>query len=231
MEIGGAEVEWLGHAGFRIKSSEDKIIYIDPFQIGIAPEKEKADIVLITHSHFDHCNLEDINKIIKPNSRVVITADCQSKVARTKVPIKIEITEPGKEFDFGNIRVSAVPAYNIDKSFHPKDEAWVGYIIKVDNAVFYHSGDTDVIPEMQKLTGYKKQGTEFVALLPIGGKYTMSPEEALEAVKIIKPNIVVPMHYGKVIGSSEDAKEFARLCGEEGFKVQILEPIVLANGN
>jgi len=231
MEIGGAEIEWLGHAGFRIKTSENKIIYIDPFQIGAASDNEKADVVLITHSHFDHCNLEDINKVIKPNSRVVITADCQSKVARTKVPIKIEIIEPGKEFDFGNIRVAAVPAYNIDKSFHPKDEAWVGYVLKVDKAVFYHSGDTDVIPEMQKLTGYKKQGTEFVALLPIGGKYTMNPEEALEAAKMIKPNLIIPMHYGKVIGSSDDAKEFARLCGEEGIKVQILEPILLENGS
>jgi len=223
MQIGKVAIEWLGHAGFRIKSSDNKIIYIDPFQIPEASDKDKADIILITHSHYDHCSLEDINKIIKPNSRVVITADCQSKIMRTEVPIKIEIVEPGKEIDFGSIRVTAVPAYNIDKNFHQKDESWVGYVVRVDDVVIYHSGDTDVIPEMQKLTGYKKQGTQFVALLPIGGRYTMNAEEALEAAKTIKPSIAIPMHYGKIIGSSEDAEEFVKMCKDEGIEARILE--------
>jgi L-ascorbate metabolism protein UlaG (beta-lactamase superfamily) len=223
MQIGKVNLDWLGHAGFRIKTSEGKNIYIDPFQISAAAEKEKADIILITHSHFDHCSLDDINKVIKPNTRVVITADGQSKVARTKVPIKIEIVEPGKELDLGSIRINAVPAYNIDKSFHPKDEAWVGYVVKVDDVIIYHSGDTDVIPEMQKLTGYKKNGTQFVALLPIGGRFTMNTEEALEASKIIKPNLVIPMHYGKVIGSKDDAEDFVKMCKEEGIEAKIIE--------
>ncbi len=223
MLVGKVEIEWLGHAGFKIKSSEGKIIYIDPFQISEVAEKDKADLVLITHSHFDHCSLEDINKVIKPGSRVVVTADGQSKVMRTNVPVKLEVAEPGKEFDFGNIRVSAVPAYNVDKSFHPKDESWVGYVIRVDDAIIYHSGDTDVIPEMQKLTGYKKNGNQLVALLPIGGRYTMNAEEAFEAAKMIKPNLVIPMHFGKVIGSKDDAEEFVKLCKDTGIEAKILD--------
>jgi L-ascorbate metabolism protein UlaG (beta-lactamase superfamily) len=186
---------------------------------------EKADLVLITHSHPDHCSIADINKIIKPNSRVVITADCQSTIVRTNIPIKIEITEPGKEFDFGNIRISSIPAYNNDKTFHPQDEAWVGYVIKLDGVIIYHAGDTDVIPEMQKLTGHKKNGSQFIALLPIGGRFTMNVEEALEAARIIKPSLAIPMHYGSVVGSKDDAEEFARLCKDEGINAEILEPL------
>lgn len=216
MNIGKVILEWLGHASFMIKTSDDKIIYIDPYSIN--DNLDKADLVLITHSHPDHCSTEDLNKIIKLNSRVVVTADCQSKIVRTDVPIKIEIVEPGKEFDFGKIRISAVPAYNLDKNFHPKTEGWVGYVIKIDDVVIYHAGDTDLIPEMQKLTGHKKQGIEFIALLPIGGKYTMNVEEALEAAKVIKPNLVIPMHYR----NPEDAKEFVKSCEEEGIKAEIM---------
>ncbi len=224
MQIGKVGIDWLGHAGFRIKSSAGKIIYIDPFQVGEVPEDNKADLILITHSHYDHCSLEDINKIIKPSSRIVVTADAQSKVLRTRIPVKIEIVEPGREFDFNHsARVGAVPAYNVDKSFHPKDESWVGYVIRLDDMIIYHSGDTDVIPEMQKLTGYKKNGNQFVALLPVGGRYTMNPEEAFEAVKIIKPTLAVPMHFGKIIGGKEDAEEFVKLCKEAGIEAKILD--------
>ncbi|MDD5700174.1 MAG: MBL fold metallo-hydrolase [Candidatus Nanoarchaeia archaeon] len=221
MKAGGVEIEWLGHSGFMIKSPDNKIIYIDPYSIN--ENSEKADLILITHSHHDHCSIADINKIIKPNSRVVITADCQSKIMKTNIPIKIEITEPGQEFDFGNIRISSIPAYNKDKSFHPQDESWVGYIIKINGTTVYHAGDTDVIPEMQKLTGHKKNGSELIVLLPIGGRFTMNVEEALEAAKIIKPNIAIPMHYGSIVGSREDAEEFVRLCKNEGINAEILE--------
>ena len=221
MKVGKVKLEWLGHASFMIKSSDDKVIYIDPYSI--SGNLEKADLILITHSHPDHCSVADINKIIKPNSRIVVTADCQSKIVRADAPIKIEITEPGKEFDFGKIRISSIPAYNLDKTFHPKSEEWVGYIIKVDDVTIYHAGDTDFIPEMQKLTGYKKQGTEFVALLPIGGRYTMNVDEALEAARTIKPNLVIPMHYGSAAGLQDDAKEFVEACEEEGINAKILE--------
>ncbi|HTZ42044.1 MAG TPA: MBL fold metallo-hydrolase [Candidatus Omnitrophota bacterium] len=221
MKAGNVELEWLGHASFLIKTPDNKIIYIDPYQLN-SDKLEKADMILITHSHPDHCSIPDLNKIIKPNSRIVLTADCQSKIMKMNVPIKIEIAEPGNEFDFGNIRILSTSAYNINKSFHPKGESWVGYVIKINGTTIYHAGDTDVIPEMQKLTGHKS-GSEFVALLPIGGRFTMNVEEAFEAAKIIKPNLAIPMHWGGIVGSREDAEEFVRLCKEKGIEAVILE--------
>ncbi len=219
MKIGEVEIKWLGHAGFLIKNS--KVIYVDPYNI--RDGSEKADLILITHSHYDHCSVADIQKIVKEDTKIILTADSQSKITRFDVPIKIEIIETGQEIDLHDVKISAVPAYNTDKHFHPKDEAWIGYLIKMNNVIIYHAGDTDVIPEMQKLTGYKQEGTEFVALLPVGGRYTMTAEEAAEAAKIIKPNIAVPMHYGSIAGSEDDAKEFVELCEEVGIKAKILE--------
>ena len=222
MKINNVEIKWLGHAGFLIKNLESsKIIYIDPYNI--KENSEKADLILITHSHYDHCSIADMNKIVKQGTRIFITADCQSKITRFDIPIKIEIVEPGKEFSFNSIKISILPAYNINKPFHPKDEYWVGYLMKMHDTFIYHAGDTDFIPEMQKLTGYKQSGKEFIALLPIGGRFTMDIEEALDAAILIKPSIVIPMHYGTIIGDKKDAEEFKNLCREEGIKVEILE--------
>ncbi len=219
MKINGLELKWLGHSAFLIENK--KIIYIDPYNV--KEGLEKADIILITHSHYDHCSFPDMEKIIKEGTRIVAPADCQSTIAKFDVPLKIELIEPGQELEFGDIKIYALPAYNIDKHFHPKDEQWVGYIVKMDGVVIYHAGDTDVIPEMQKLTGYKQPGKEFVALLPIGGRFTMSAEEAAEAAKIIKPTIAIPMHWGSIIGDEKDAKEFSELCKDEGIKAVILK--------
>jgi len=219
MKINDIEIMWLGHSGFLIKNS--KVIYIDPYNI--KEQSKKADLILITHSHYDHCSVADMKKIIKEGTKIVITADCQSKITRFDVPVKIEIVEPWRELSFGSVKISAVPAYNTDKSFHPKEEEWVGYLIKTDGVIIYHAGDTDVIPEMKKLTGYKQQGKQVVALLPVGGRFTMTAEEAAEAAKTIKPNFAIPIHYGSVAGSEDDAKEFCELCKEEGIKCEILE--------
>ncbi len=219
MKISNIDLKWLGHAGFLIKNSS--VIYIDPYNI--KENSEKADLILITHSHYDHCSVNDIGKIIKEGTNIFITADCQSKITRFNTPVKITIVEQGKELSFKDIKISVLPAYNIDKSFHPKEEGWVGYLIKMGDVIIYHAGDTDIIPEMQKLTGYKQKGREFIALLPIGGRFTMSAEEAADATKIIKPDLAIPMHYGSIIGNEEDAKEFKELCGENGIKSQILE--------
>ncbi len=221
MKINGVELKWLGHAGFLIEDSEsERVIYIDPYNI--REGLERADVVLITHSHYDHCSFADLKKIVKENTRVVVTPDCQSKIAKFDVPVKIEIIEQGNEIDLGGLKVTAVPAYNIDKHFHPKDENWIGYVIKIGDFILYHAGDTDLIPEMQKLTGFKQPGKEFVALLPVGGRFTMSAEEAAEAASLIKPTLAIPMHYGSVIGSEEDAKEFKELCEDNDIKVEIL---------
>ncbi len=219
MKIDDIEIKWLGHAGFLIKNS--KVIYVDPYNI--KEDCEKADLILITHSHYDHCSVADLNKIVKEGTRIVVTADCQSKLMHFDVPIKIEIIEALQELVFGDVKVSAFPAYNTDKPFHPNDEAWIGYLIKMNNLLIYHAGDTDVIPEMQKLTGFKQADKKFIALLPIGGRFTMSVEEAVDAAKIIKPTLAIPMHYGSIVGSEEDAKEFVELCKEEGVEAEILE--------
>lgn len=217
MNIGEVKIKWLGHAGFLIENS--KIIYIDPYKI--SEGLPKADLILITHSHYDHCSVSDLNKIVKEGTRIVYTPDSQSKIARFEVPIRMEIIEEGHELEFGNVKISAVPAYNLDKSFHPKDHGLVGYVIKMNDVIIYHAGDTDLIPEMQKLTGFNSKN--FVALLPVSGRYTMTAEEAFEAAKVIKPSVVIPMHWGSIVGTKEDAEEFKELCQEEGIKVEILE--------
>jgi len=219
MKINEIGIKWLGHAGFLIENS--KKIYIDPYNI--REGLPKADLILITHSHYDHCSYEDMKKIVQEGTKIVVTADCQSKVARFEVPIKIQIIEPGQEFVFGDIKIDAVVSYNTDKHFHPKDEGWVGYLIKMNGVLIYYAGDCDIIPEMKNLTGYKQDGKEFVALLPVGGRFTMTAEEAAEAAKIIKPDLVIPMHYGSIVGSKDDAEEFKELCEEEGIKVEVLE--------
>jgi len=219
MKIGDIELKWLGHAGFLIRNH--KIIYIYPYNI--KENSEKADIILITHSHYDHCSVADIKNIIKEGTKIILTADSQSKITRFDTPIDIQIVEPNKELTIGEVKIATIPAYNLDKPFHPKEEGWVGYLIKMNDILIYCAGDTDLIPEMQKLTGYKQPDKTFVALLPIGGRFTMTAEEAAESAKLIKPTIAIPSHYGSISGGKEDAEEFARLCRENGVDARILE--------
>ena len=178
-------IKWLAHASFQIKT-KSKSIYID-LEKGADP-KEDADIVLATHSHFDHCDPDKINQVRSDKTVVIAPADCQSKVTKFNIPVKMEIVEAGQDLVFGNVKISTLPAYNIDKHFHPKDELWVGYLIKMNDVFIYHAGDTELIPEM------KKFGHIDIAMLPIGNKFTMSIEEAMKVAKIINPRIVIPMH-------------------------------------
>jgi L-ascorbate metabolism protein UlaG (beta-lactamase superfamily) len=219
MNLGDIELKWLGHSGFLIKNS--KIIYIDPYNI--KEENPKADIILITHSHYDHCSIVDINKIVKEGTKIFITADCQSKINKFDIPISIQIVEPNNEINMQGIRILTIPAYNTDKQFHTKEEGWVGYLIKMDNILVYHAGDTDKILEMQKLTGHGGNSKNFIALLPVGGRMTMTAEEAAEAAELIKPALAIPMHYGSIIGEDKDAKNFVEFCKEKGVKAEILE--------
>lgn len=219
MKIEGVQIKWLGNSGFQIKNS--KVIYLDPYNV--RDGLEKADLIFLTHSHYDHCSAEDISKLIQEGTKIIMTADCQSTILRFDIPLKYEIVEPNSELILGNIKVSCLPAYNLDKPFHPKTEEWIGYVIKLDNLILYFAGDTDKIPEMQKLTGYKQNNKKFVALIPVGGRFTMTAEEASDAVNLIKPDLAIPMHYGSVAGNLEDAQEFKELCEEQGNKVEILE--------
>lgn len=220
MRIGNIELEWLGQSGFLIKNN--KIIYIDPYSL--ARNEPKADLILITHSHSDHCSLQDIEKILKQGTTIVVPPDCQSKITKFE-NVEMQIMIPGDEISVQGVKVQAVPAYNNSGEFHPKSEEWSGYVLKFDKVIIYHAGDSDLIPEMQKLSGYGKKDNEFVALLPIGGKYTMNFEEAAAAASMIKPTIAIPMHYGGIVGSKEDAEKFVALCSERGIKAEILEKI------
>jgi L-ascorbate metabolism protein UlaG (beta-lactamase superfamily) len=219
MKIGNSELFWLGHSGFLVKCPQ--IIYIDPFEI--KENSPKADIILITHGHYDHCSFVDLKKIIKEGTQIFVTADAQSKIARFEIPVQMQLVEPNQEFIYENLKIVSVPAYNLDKPFHSKEENLVGYVVKTEEFVLYHAGDTDLIPEMQKLTGHKNSEGKFIVLLPIGGRFTMSVEEAFEATKLLKPDLVIPMHWGTIIGSKEDALEFKELCLENNFECEILQ--------
>jgi len=221
MKIGKVEIDWLGHSGILITDS--KILYIDPY--AIKNNSAKADFIFITHNHYDHCSIEDMQKIVKQGTKIILPPDCQSKVTRFSVPVQIEIFQPGEEKTFGGIKVASLPAYNLGKTFHPKGENWLGYLIKLDDVLIYHAGDTDLIPEMKNLTGYGQSKKDFIALLPIGGKFTMTAEEAAEAAKVIKPSIAIPIHYGSIVGTQDDAKEFLELCKENGIRASVLEKV------
>jgi len=222
MKIREVNLEFLGHSGFLI-TTDTKKIAIDPYNI--SEKVPQADLVLITHSHYDHCSIKDIEKISKHGATIIIPADCQSKINKIK-NVQMQIIETGDEIKIGNIKIEAVPAYNVDKEFHPKREGWLGYVLKFKDVIIYHAGDTDKIPEMENLTGYGKHGNQFVALLPISGKYVMDAEEATEIASLLSPDIIMPMHYGAgIAGTLEDAEKFVSLCKRIGLKAQILEKI------
>ncbi len=195
LEIEGIEFHWLGHSAFKLKHS-GLVIYFDPYQI---KSTEKADIVFITHEHYDHCSPEDIAKIQSNETTIV----CNESVAG-KVEGSTEIVSAGEEIEVKGIRVKAVPAYNTDKTFHPKGFG-LGFIIELNGKRIYHAGDTDLIPEMHSF------GVVDVALLPVGGTYTMNATQAAEAAATIGAKLAVPMHYGSIVGSKEDAEKFSKM--------------------
>lgn len=188
-------MEWLGHDTFKIESG-GVVVYTDPFRLGGG--LPAADIVLVTHEHYDHCSPEDLKKIAGKGTVVVAPGDCEGKLTG------VRRVKAGDRLTVKGVEIEVVPAYNINKKFHPKSNGWVGYVFTVGGTKIYIAGDTDYIPEMKDIKCD-------IALLPVSGTYVMTAEEAVKAAELIKPKVAVPMHYGSIVGDVSDARRFAEL--------------------
>ncbi len=196
-----------------IKMDAQKIIYSDPFHI--REQSNDADIILITHSHYDHFSEEDIEKVRKADTKIIITEDLYEKTKNIGFKDEnIVVMKPYEKHVIDDIKIETIPAYNTNKDFHPKRNNWVGYLININNTIYYIAGDTDITEENKKVKCD-------VAFVPVGGTYTMTSDEAVELVNIIKPKIAVPIHYGEIVGSKEDAMNFVEHL-EEGIEGEIL---------
>jgi len=193
----GMTLQWLGHASFKI-CHEDVVIYIDPWKL--KESAHDATLVLVSHSHSDHYSPEDIAKVSGDDTKLIASADV---VAKQKGG---EAILPGVTVELEGVKVTGVAAYNPNKQFHPKQRNWVGFVIEVGSKRIYYAGDTDLTEEMKAVKDID------VALLPVGGKYTMNGSEAAEATKYIKPKLAVPYHWGDIVGSRSDAEQFAKLA-------------------
>ena len=198
-------IEVLYHSSIRI--NKEKTIYIDPFKID--KDYNDADIVFITHDHYDHYSEEDIDKVINENTTIIIPDELLTKLLRKGINKNAIITvEPNKNYMVQGIKFETISAYNTNKTFHPKENGWVGYIIIINGIRYYIAGDTDITEE-------NKQVKCDVAFVPVGGTYTMDFKEAASLINEIKPKIAIPIHYGSIVGTEQDAIDFIRLLHPE----------------
>lgn len=195
------DIEVLYHSSIRI--NKGKLIYIDPYHI--EKNYNDADMIFITHDHYDHYSEEDIDKIRKNNTIFIVPENLLNKLIKKGINDENIITlDPGDAENIDGIKVEAIHSYNIDKPFHPKENNWLGYVIEIDGVRYYIAGDTDITEENKKIKCD-------VAFVPVGGKYTMNFSEAAQLINIIKPKIAVPIHYGSVVGTKQDATDFVKL--------------------
>lgn len=194
-------IEVLCHSSIRF--DKGIVMYFDPFKI--EKNYSDADIVFITHDHYDHYSLEDIRKVIKKDTALVLPTSLLEKALHDGFERDDIVTvEPNKSYHVKGIKFSTVPSYNINKQFHPKENNWVGYLIEMDDLTYYIAGDTDITEE-------NKQVKCDVAFVPVGGVYTMTYEEAAKLINEIKPRVAVPIHYGSIVGTKEDGLNFSKL--------------------
>lgn len=211
----GVEITWLGHDGFKLRKG--KVAYLDPYQV--KSPTEPADIVCVSHEHFDHLSVDDLKKLVTPQTTVVTIAACAEAVKGIR-PKAVRVVKAGDTVEVDRITVEAVPAYNTNKfrspgnPFHPKADGKVGFVLSLGGIRIYHAGDTDEIPEMASLEDVD------VALLPVSGTYVMTAAEAAKACTVIRPKLAIPMHYGSIVGSAADAETFRRSVA---CRVEILE--------
>jgi L-ascorbate metabolism protein UlaG (beta-lactamase superfamily) len=194
---------WIGHASFYMKH-EDFVVFIDPFNLSDSI-KEKADMILVTHAHFDHFSRKDIDRVMKPET-VIVTS---TQTLTGKEYKHVEIARPGYSKSFACVSIEAIPAYNVKKdrlSFHPKSNDWVGYVVEFGGKRIFHAGDTDFIEEMKSLSNID------AALLPMGGTYTMDVSETIEAANAIKAKATIPMHYKAPLGREASAESERKLA-------------------
>jgi L-ascorbate metabolism protein UlaG (beta-lactamase superfamily) len=214
-EYKGIKIKWLGHNSFSIEDNNIKII-TDPYKI---TKQEKADLILISHNHFDHLSLDDLKSVSTENTSIVAANECIDMLKGFTFKEKIGIS-PSEEKTVRGIKIKATRAYNLDKinpetkkPFHPKEDNKIGFLIELNGTTIYHTGDTDLIPEMSDLK-------PDIALVPVSGTYVMTANEAAKAVEKIKPKIVIPMHFGTIVGTEKDAEDFKQLV--KSCEVQIL---------
>ncbi len=219
----GLKIKWIYHDCFLIKTNK-LTIYTDPYGI---PKGEPADLILVSHDHFDHFSPNDIKKIMKTESILIGPLELENKLGFFKGRY-YKLIKPWEEYIVKeyDIRVVGIPAYNVNKfrapgiPFHPKEDNKLGFVFEVAGVKLYHAGDTDNIPEMKKLRDMNID----IAFLPISGTYVMTPEEAVEAVKMIMPKIVIPMHYGAIVAGRREADRFRELMKDIDVQLVILEP-------
>ncbi len=194
-------IKVLYHSSIRM--DKEKIIYVDPFKID--KNYNDADMIFITHDHYDHYSEEDIDKVKKANSIFIVPENLLKKLIKKGINDENIITLAPEDIEIiDGIKIEAIHSYNIDKPFHPKEKNWLGYIIEIDGVRYYISGDTDITRENKKVKCD-------VAFVPVGGTYTMNFSEAAQLVNIIKPKIAVPIHYGSIVGTKQDATDFIKL--------------------
>lgn len=209
LDYKGIKFDWTGHDGFRIEAG-GKIICIDPYHLA-GPARNDADIVFISHNHFDHLSMDDLKKVVSKNTVIVAAKECADQLKPLGLEVKAVL--PGDKVTVQGVAVEAIRAYNTNKTFHPKADNKVGFVMTLNGLRVYHTGDADDIPEMADTK-------PDVALVPVSGTYVMTAEEAARAVnEKIRPSLLaIPMHYASIVGSEKDAarfKELVRVCPVE----------------